>query len=216
MTLEAELRATHEKIEHHNPKLSGIFDADTDALVRSGIAENVLKEGRLAPDFELPDQLNRMVRLSDVRAQGPVVIAFYRGNWCPYCNLELRSLQQYLPQVKDLGASLIAISPQLPDESISIAEKHELTFPVLSDVDNIVARRFGLVFVVSEHLRPLYASVGIDLPKSNGSTTFELPIPATFILDQTGIVRKVHANPDYKTRMEPSEIVATLAEMRKT
>lgn len=122
-------------------------------------------------------------------------------------------MQQHLPQITEQGASLVAISPQIPAESLRIAEKDHLSFLVLSDVGSGVARSFGLVFTLSEHLRPLFEGLGIDLVKSNGTDTFELPVPATFVLDPNGIVRASYVNADYKQRMEPSQIIKALKEV---
>ena len=119
-------------------------------------------------------------------------------------------MQQHLPQITEQGASLVAISPQTPDESLSKVEKDDLSFLVLSDVGNEVARSFGLVFTLSEHLRPLYKDFGIDLAKSNGTDTFELPVPATFVIDSEGIVQAAYVNADYKQRMEPAQIIEVL------
>jgi peroxiredoxin len=187
-----------------------MFDADTAELVKQGVGTGGPQPGEAAPDFELPDQLGRTIKLSDLCAKGPVVVSFYRGGWCPYCNLELRALQMCLPQIEALGASLIAISPQLPDESMSTAEKNELSFPVLSDVGNAIARQYGLVFELSEELRPAYQEFGIDLPATNGSDSFELPVPGTYIVDGGGVIRLREATADYKQRAEPEELVNAL------
>ena len=211
MSLKDELNAAYEGFRSKMPEPAAAFDADTQDMAHRGIGAGAPKVGGSAADFELPDQLGRSVRSADLRAKGPLVISFYRGNWCPYCNLELHALKQYQPQMSEFGATLVMISPQLPDESLSAAEKYELTSPVLSDVGNVVARQYGLVFELSEHLRPMYAQFGIDLPKYNGTNTFELPVPGTFVLDRAGVVRAAHANPDYKKRMEPGEIIETLA-----
>jgi peroxiredoxin len=128
--------------------------------------------------------------------------------------VELRSLQRQLPQMTALGASLVAVSPQVPDQSLTTSEKMNLKFPVLSDVGNGVARRFGLVFALSEHLRSIYASLGADLPKFNGTETFELPVPATFVIDPGGLIRAAHVNADYKQRMEPARILEALGELK--
>jgi peroxiredoxin len=112
-----------------------------------------------------------------------------------------------------LGASLVAISPQIPDQSLTMAEKHDLAFPTLSDVGNVVAREFGLVFAVSEDLRPIYTQLGADLPKFNGTDTFELPVPGTFVIDSGGVIRAAHVTADYKQRMEPERILEALGEL---
>ncbi len=213
MTLQEKLEAVQAEITANYPDLAARFDADTKEGVRSGVGSDSLVPGSLTPDFELPDQLGRAVRSSDLRVKGPLVISFYRGGWCPYCNLELRALQDYLPQITEVGATLIAISPQVPDESLSTVEKNKLSFPVLSDVGNVVARQFGLVFILSAHLRPLYAQFGIDLQQSNGNDTFELPVAGTFIIDSEGIIESAYVNADYKQRMEPAQILERLAEL---
>ena len=108
---------------------------------------------------------------------------------------------------------MVAISPQIPDESLSMAEKHNLSFPTLSEVGNVVARKFGLVFSLSEHLRPVYVKLGADLPKFNGTDTFELPVPGTFVIDRDGVIRETYVNADYKQRMEPARIVDALRDL---
>lgn len=163
-----------------------------------------------APGFDLPDATGNTVDLAVLLQQGPVVLTFYRGGWCPYCNIELRALQAALPDIQELGASLVAISPQTPDQSLTTAEKNELEFSVLSDVGNKVAKDFGLVFALPESLRPVYANFGIDLPAHNGDDSFELPVPATYVIDQDGIVQFAFVNADYRQRAEPSEIIASL------
>jgi peroxiredoxin len=138
------------------------------------------------------------------------VIAFYRGGWCPYCNLELRALQQALASIQGTGATLVAISPETPDNSLTTQEKNELEFQVLSDRDNQVAREFGLVFRLPASLLPIYEDFGIDLIAHNGNNHFELPIPATYVVRQDGTVKYAFANVDYTKRAEPSEIVNAL------
>jgi peroxiredoxin len=216
MSLQNELDAVHNDVLTSIPREGAIFDTDTEALARSGAGGDAPKLNDRMPAFELPDQLGRRVHSDDLIARGPLVVSFYRGSWCPYCSLELRALQQHLPRFAALGASLVAIGPQVPDESLSTAEKFALSFPVLSDLGNAVARRFGLVFTVSEQLRPLYAGFGIDLPRYNGTDSFELPIPATFVVDRAGIIRAAHADPDYKRRMEPEQIIDALTAKNQT
>jgi peroxiredoxin len=183
-------------------------------LITSGAAEKALKEGVQAPDFTLPDALGNAVTLSHLLAQGSVVITFYRGEWCPYCNLELRAYQQALPQLRALGASLVAISPQMPDHSLSTGEKLELTFAVLSDVGNHVVREYGLVFSIDEAVRSAHQRVGANLPAFNGDDSWELPMAGTFLVDQSGMVRLAFVDPDFTRRLDPSVIIARLKELR--
>ena len=188
----------------------GVMAQATTDLAGSGIVDNSLNVGDLAPDFTLPDATGKSVTLSDLLANGPVVINFYRGQWCPYCNLEIRAFQSLLPEFQQANAQVIAISPELPDNALSIAEKHSLVFPVLSDVGNVVARSYGLVFALAESLRPLYKGFGIDIPASNGDDTYELPVPATYVIDSSGKVRYAYANADYTQRAEPNDVLAAV------
>jgi peroxiredoxin len=214
MSLQEQLKAKYEEIKKNAPNEVAIFDADTESFISSGDAPQGLQVGDQLASFELPNQLGQTISLDELQGDSNIVISFYRGGWCPYCNIELCVLQQALPGFKSHGARLIAISPQLPDESMSTAEKNELSFPVLSDAGNKVAREFGLVFTLSEQLRPLYESFNIDLPATNGDKSFELPIPATFIIDSDGVVKGAFVNADYKQRMDPSDIINVLKEIK--
>ncbi|MBE3561605.1 MAG: AhpC/TSA family protein [Ktedonobacteraceae bacterium] len=179
-------------------------------LIASGAVEHALKEGEQAPYFTLPDALGNPLTLSNLLKQGPVVLIFYRGAWCPYCNLQLHAYQQMLPQIQALGASLVAISPQTPDHSLTFAEKKALTFAVLSDSGNKVAQAYGLVFQLDEAVRTAYRQMGTDLPAYNGDDSWELPMPGTFLVDQSGSVRLASVNPDFTRRLDPSTIIAQL------
>ncbi len=183
-------------------------------LTNSGAAEQALKQGAQAPDFILPDARGNAVRLSHLLAQGPVVMTFYRGQWCPYCHLALRAYQQALPHMQARGASLVAISPQTPDHSRVLAEKLELTFALLSDMGNQVARQFGLVFTIDEAVRAAHKQVGANLPRFNGTDAWELPMAGTFLVDQSGTVRQAFVHPDFTRRLDPSVVIARLNELK--
>jgi len=183
--------------------------ADLD-LAAAGLVDTALKAGDDAPDFVLPEARGVVVRLSSLLAAGPVVLSFYRGGWCPYCGLELRALQDILPEIQRLGASLAAISPQRLDEGRSTVEKNALAFPVLSDVGNVVATAFGLTFDLANELRPIYARFGHALPDVNGDDSWRLPVPATYVIDQDRSIALAFIDVDYRNRLEPAEIVATL------
>jgi peroxiredoxin len=143
------------------------------------------------------------------------VISFYRGGWCPYCNIELRKLLRVLPEIKKLGASLVAISPQLPDNSLTTEEKNHLEFPVLSDVGNVVARRFGIVFTLPEELLQAYESFHHGLRKMNGEDgATELPIPATLVLDRNGVIRFAFVDEDYTRRLDPEFVLGKLQKLQ--
>ncbi len=182
-------------------------------LARSGITRKAVQVGMTAPDFLLPEARGRQVRLSERWREGPVVLSFYRGGWCPYCNLQLSALQRVLPDIHATGANLIAVSPQSPDNSLSTAEKLHLAFDVLSDREDRVAREYGLVFEVSEPLRNIYRDWGIDLPSWNKENSWELPVPATYVIDRNSVVVAAHIDTDYTRRMEPSDILSALTQM---
>lgn len=200
-----------EKQRTHDRDVLDMIDVTTADLVATGIAAQALGVGDTAPAFALPDHLGNTVHSSDLLAAGPVLINFYRGNWCPYCNLELRAYQQHLDRIKKAGASLIAISPMLPDNSMGIAEKNELAFPVLSDVGNKVANDFGLVFTVDARIQAMYLQrLGNDLPTLNGDDTFTLPLPATYVIGQDGIITYSYVNADYRLRADPEDVLVAL------
>jgi len=188
-----------------------------DALIEAtGIAGRAINAGDIAPDFTLPDAGGGKVTLSELLRNGPVVLSFYRGGWCPYCNLELRALQNALPALAERGASLVAVSPQSPDESLSTQEKNELAFPVLSDVGSAVGQAYGVAFALPEELRPIYERLGHALPPINGSDDWMLPIPATYVIAPDRRVVRAHVEVDYRTRLEPSQILAALDALRTT
>ena len=189
-----------------------ILTDDMNRVRSSGVLDHALKVNDSAPDFSLPDAFGHEISLSTLLKTGPVVISFYRGEWCPFCNLELRALQQALPEINKLGANLIAISPEKPVNEIVLTEKNQLTFPVLSDFRNAVARQFGIVFRVGDEVQNLSRTVfRNDLALRNGEDAYELPVPATFVIDRTGIVRFAHVDVDYMTgRVEPEEVIAAL------
>ena len=182
-------------------------------LINSGAAEQALKEGAEAPDFTLPDARGNAVTLSHLLAQGPAIITFYRGQWCPYCHLQLRAYQQALPHMQARGASLVAISPQTPGHSRALAEKLELTFALLSDMGNQVARQFGLVFTIDEAVRSAHKQVCADLPTFNGIDSWELPMAGTFLVDQSRTVRLAFVHADFTRRLDPSVVIAQLNEL---
>jgi peroxiredoxin len=173
-----------------------------------------LAVGDQAPEFSLPDALGRAISLRERLSVGPVVLVFYRGKWCPYCNTHLRALQAALPEITSRGASLIAVSPQSPDHSLSITEKAELGFDVLSDVDQATIRAYKVQFTVPADLQDLHVNVfDTDLQDHNADRSWQLPVPATFVIDRDGVVRASHVSADYRTRMEPADIVAALDEL---
>lgn len=196
------------------PEVKAVMQQAARELASSGIVNHSLRIGDKIPDVILPNVIGETVSIQNLLKHGSVVISFYRGGWCPYCNLELRALQKALPEIQAQGAILVAISPQTPDNSLSTVEKAKLSFEVLSDVGNYVAREFGLVFTVPENIRPIYASFGIDLPASNGDQTFELPIPATYIINTDGAIVYAFVDADYTQRLDPEKIITVLKDLK--
>ncbi|KAA0956403.1 AhpC/TSA family protein [Planococcus sp. ANT_H30] len=169
-----------------------------------------LRTGEQAPNFNLPNAAGETVELYEQLKKGPVVLTFYRGNWCPYCNMELRAYQQIIGEIHDQGAELIAISPQTPDQSMSIQEKHNLEYLVVSDEGNNVANQFNLVYQLPEYLVELYKAIGLDVAKHNGDDTWTLPVSATYIIQTDGTIAYEYTKSDYKDRVEPSDVLQEL------
>jgi len=182
----------------------------TKTLSETDIVSKSPKAGEKLLNFDLPNQLGEKRNLTELLKTGAVVLTFYRGGWCPYCNLELRAYQNVLEDIKATGATLVAISPELPDASLSTSEKNELAFEVLSDQNSNYARELGLVFSLPEELRPIYLSFGIDVEKHNGEGQFDLPLAATFIIGTDGIIIDAFVDADYTQRKEPNEIIKKL------
>lgn len=181
-----------------------------EAIRNTPYGVNALRVGDQAKDFRLPNASGGEQTLAALLKEGPLVISFYRGGWCPYCNLEFKALSDALPKINQLGAKLIGISPELPDNSMSTKEKHQLPFDLLSDVGNKVAREYGIVMDVPPSMVPLYIKWGLDVPKSNGDESWELPIPATYVIDEDGKVTFAFVNKNYTERCEPAEIIKAL------
>ncbi len=180
----------------------------TENLEKKNIKQNALKVGDKVQPFVLPNALNKEVSLKQLLDSNDfIVINFYRGAWCPYCNLELKELQNILGELKEHKSSLIAISPQTPDFSLTTQEKNELSFEVLSDEKNIVSKKFGLVFSLSSELRPIYESFKINIEESNNDNSYELPMPATYVLDNNGVVIFAFVDEDYTKRCDPQDIL---------
>ncbi|MGB8541276.1 MAG: peroxiredoxin-like family protein [Candidatus Acidiferrales bacterium] len=212
MSINQEAAEYKAKVQERLGEKFSIIAGDMDRVRAAGTIDAALRVGQSAPDFTLPDAFGNPVSVRTLLARGPVVISFYRGEWCPFCNIELRALQQALPAMKQLGATLIAISPETPDHGIVAAEKNKLTFPVLSDFGNKVARQFGIVFQVGQELKGFSKNVfKNDIALRNGEDSYELPVPATYVIDTSGVIRFAHVDVDYMTgRAEPEEVISTL------
>ncbi|WP_428912319.1 peroxiredoxin-like family protein [Niallia sp. Krafla_26] len=185
------------------------MDQATKELAESGLAKG-LTVNEQAPDFTLKDATGADITLFEELKKGPVILIFYRGEWCPYCNLELRAYQRALPEIQAAGAQLIAVSPQTPDASLTMKEKNELDFHVLSDPNGNVAQSYNLLFKLPDYLIKIYKQFGFDLPNYNNNDSWELPVPGTYIIDESGSIRLASVDPDYTKREDPSKVVEAL------
>lgn len=184
-------------------------------LKKNGIADRTPRIGSLAPQFELRDQNEHLIRSSDVLQESRLVMCFFRGRWCPFCVGQLEAMNSVLHEIQQARATLVAISPQTVKQSFFMADQHKLSFPLLSDAGNQVARQFGLVYRVPDDQKSIFQRSFINLPLVNGDESWELPIPATYILERDGRVAYTAADPNYMERPEPSEIVEQLRAMNR-
>lgn len=185
-----------------------LFDKHLTELEETRPDQNSLQEGEQAPDFMLVNTNGAIIRLYKLLKEGLTVISFYRGSWCPFCNIELKHLQSEWSKISELGVNLLAISPQLPEHSLQVKHDSELEFECLSDVGNRVAEKFGITYEIPKELLTAYKKeLNIDLDEYNGlGYKNKLPLPATFILDQDGTILKSFVSWDYSKRMEPQDI----------
>ncbi|MCR1025001.1 AhpC/TSA family protein [Cellulophaga baltica] len=179
------------------------------AVVETNIVDNALQVGETAINFTLPNALGKKITLYDELENGPVILMWYRGGWCPYCNMQLHYMQEMLPEFKKLGASLIAITPETPDNSISTKEKNDLEFEVLSDLDNKVGYEYKVVFKLTEDVKEIYEN-GFELSKFNGNDKGELPLAATYIIGQNKVIQYAFLDADYRNRAEPQDLLEHL------
>jgi peroxiredoxin len=192
-----------------DPTTKKVFKEGIGSVVKSGVLENALKVGEIAPNFKLSNALGETIDLYTYLKKGKVVLTWYRGGWCPYCNMTLQQLQQELPNFKKNSAQLIALTPELPDKSLSTSEKHDLKFEVLSDVGNKVAKQYGIVFKLTDEVAKIYNQF-FSIVDFNGDTSNELPLAATYIIDQDGKIIYAFLDADYRNRAEPSELTEVL------
>jgi peroxiredoxin len=216
MTLQAKLDAFKADFEAGKPPYNvsrsviETMHRATDALIASGAAQRALKVGDKAPSFSLHDAQGNSVHSTDLLKRGPLVVSFYRGVWCPYCNMELQALEAAKPEFEKLGAVLVAISPQTPPNSRKSARQNGLTFPILSDARGEVAAAFGLRFQLPDYLIELYKQLKNDLPAFNNDPSWTLPMPARYVIAPDGTILYADVNPDYTCRPEPADTLPAL------
>ena len=187
-----------------------ILSRSTSFLQEQNLAKGAHKEGDRFPEFKLTDSEGVTHSLAHLLDRGPIIVSFYRGGWCPYCVMELKALREIIDQLPELGATLVAISPETPKFAADTKARNSLNFIILSDLDNGLAQECGLVFKMPADLLTQYQNFGFDIQSHNGNDKFELPIPATYIVDQKGMIRFAFVEEDYISRAEPEELIDVL------
>jgi peroxiredoxin len=217
-TPRTDARPLREILAERKERIAQYVPAETQAvharvvedLRKQGIAERALTVGATAPDFELTDQNGKPLRSAELLSQKHLVITFFRGRWCPFCVGQMEAMNVIAPQIQDAGASFVAISPQTVHQSFLMADQHELRFSLLSDNGNNVARAFGIRYRVPDEQQQLYRRTFVNLPFVNGDPSWELPIPATYIIEPDHTIAWASIDPDYTNRPEPTEILRQL------
>lgn len=208
----------NERKENFNAKASDekkrVYAEGLKAVAESGILDKAINTGDKAPNFKLTNAVGEKVSLSDELKNGPVILVWYRGGWCPYCNITLHYLQENMEEFTARGANLLALTPEVPDKSMSTAEKHELEFQVLSDVDNKVADKYGIVFTLTPEVAEIYEE-SFGLSEYNGNDKAQLPLAATYVIDTDGTVTYSFLHPDYRERAPIEDIMKALDELNK-
>jgi peroxiredoxin len=216
---DTEIRPLRDILAERREMIGKYVPAETQAIHARSVAElqqkrvaaNILPIGAKIPDFQLHDHDGKSVSVSDLLAKGLLVLCFIRGRWCPFCVAQMEAMNLILPDIEQAGATLAAISPQTVQQSFFMRDQHKLRFPLLSDAGNQVARQFGLTYRVPEEQRAAYKRAFVNLPFVNGDESWELPIPATYIIENDGTVLHASANEDYTERPEPQDIARFLS-----
>lgn len=204
------LKAVADEVRRLSPEFADIVDRMVARLRDNGVGLAAPKPGEAMPDFVLPDEAGHLVRLSDLLEAGPVVVSFNRGHWCPYCRLNVDALAKIAPEIKRIGAQIVAISPETQGYGAELRTYAKAPFPVLSDLDGGYALETSLLFWVGDEKRDAMQAGGFDISHYQGNETWMLPIPATFVVDQDGTVRARYIDPDYRHRMEIDDLLAAL------
>ncbi len=211
MSLQEQLDAFKEQFKANAPE--GAFDAfarSTQELIESGQAERAVKAGDTAPDATLTDQDGNTVLLKDLLAKGPVVLSFYRGVWCPYCNIELKALEEAAEQIRARGGTLVAVSMQGAADSRKSQRDNKLSFPILTDKAGELAAKFAIRWTLQDYVIEFHKMFGVELPVIHGDGEWNLPMPARYVIASDGTVAYAEVNPDYTRRPEPTDLFPVL------
>ena len=204
------LKAVADEVRRLSPEFADIVDRMVARLVANNVGQSAPQPGEPMPEFILPDEGGRLVRLTDLLDKGPVVLSFHRGHWCPYCRLNADGLAKIAPEVESLGAQIVAISPEKGRYGAELKSYAKAPFPVLADINNGYALELNLLFWVGDEKRKAMQAGGFDIVPYQGNETWMLPIPATFIIGQDGVVKARYIDPDYRKRMDLDELLAAL------
>lgn len=196
------------------PEKKRVMDETTEKLRKSKLTDKALKVGHKAPQFALRNSHGKLVSLKSLLKNGPVILTFYRGSWCPYCNAQLAAYQKNIGEFRKRGATLVAVTPEKPDLTALTQDNKKLEFDILTDDDNKLARKFGLVFGLPAELKEIYREFGIDLAKSQGNPDWKLPVPATYVISKTGKIVYAYLDVDYTHRADPQDIISALAKVK--
>ncbi|OCA75252.1 peroxiredoxin-like family protein [Chryseobacterium arthrosphaerae] len=210
-TLAKQIEQLNQELSSQLPQeVINAFGKSVDDLKTKNMEDRCIQPGEKMPEFILPNATGKMIDSNDILKKGKMILAFYRGSWCPYCNLELKFLQDNLSRIKDKNAVLIAVSPQTPDHSLSMAEKNKLGFEVLSDQNNDFAKKLGIVFQLQDFVLPYYRNLGINLSEFNNNDENLLPVPAVFVVDQDRRVIFKYLDVNYMNRVDVEELIQAL------
>ena len=215
---ETDLRPLREVFAERKHMITKYVPAETQAIHARAVAElkqrclaaNILPVGSNIPQFQLQDHDGKSASSSELLVKGRLVLCFIRGRWCPFCVAQMEAMNLILPEIERAGAKLAAVSPQTVQQSFFMRDQHKLRFPLLSDSGNRVARQFGLTYYVPDEQKAIYQRAFVNLPFVNGDDSWELPIPATYIIDRDGTVLYASANEDYTERPEPADVARLL------
>jgi peroxiredoxin len=214
MSLKDELDRIRAEAAAH-ARIKAAYEALVAQLDRAETASRALKVGDVMPGFMLPNAEGRLVFSDELLAKGPLVVNFFRGDWCPYCTRTLVALESALPRIAAAGGQLVALTPDTGRHLAATKRAHRLSYQILSDVDGAVGMQFGVLFRVPELTREMLAGFGTDLAERHGNDGWFIPIPATYVVDRCGIIRYAFVDIDFTRRAEPDDVVAVLEALRR-